>query len=92
MDNLMDFIELLHLMVKWNFLDVSSMDNLLEIVGKVWSEVKKYLNFPAKNQFLIFCNFLRENSKLDFLSKFKIQKLNFETLVKIWGNEGISRM
>ena len=35
MDNLMDFIELLHLMVKWNFLDVSSMDNLLEIVGKV---------------------------------------------------------
>ena len=35
MDNLMDFIELLLLMVKWNFLDVSSMDNLLEIVGKV---------------------------------------------------------
>ena len=35
MDNLMDFIELLHLMVKWNFLDVLPMDNLLEIVGKV---------------------------------------------------------
>ena len=35
MDNLMDFIASLHLMVKWNFLDVLSTDNSLETVGKV---------------------------------------------------------
>ena len=65
MDNLMDFIELLHLMVKWNFLDVSSMDNLLEIVGKVWSEVKEIFEFSRQK--LIF-----DFSFLFFPRKFKI--------------------